>query len=134
MSFSKENLQTAAESLKASVMDLLSRHVGSRKAITAAEMCAALGLRGKYADRPVRAAIQTLRREGHLIVSSVGNTPGYYIAETEDEWLEFRDRNLRPRALDILETSRAMGQAAQQRWGPARQLSIDWDQQLEVVA
>jgi len=106
-----------AGDLKAAVLSILSQHIGAGAAIQARDIAGACGLRGKYADRPVREAIRQLRQDGRLILSSVGQQPGYFLAATAEEWEEFRDGNLRPRALDILETAKAMGQAAAARWG-----------------
>jgi DNA-binding GntR family transcriptional regulator len=117
MTYDHEAMQRQAEDLRRDVLAILQARVGAGRAIRAREIAQRLGLRGRYADRPVREAIKQLRRDGHLILSSVGRNPGYYVAATEQEWREFRDANLRPRAYDILETARAMGTAAQRRWG-----------------
>lgn len=125
MTYNHDSMKDSAEVLQSDVLDILQHHVGAATAIKAADIARRLGLRGRYADRPVREAIKTLRRDGHLIISSVREPYGYFIAATEDEWLAFRDTNLKPRALDILETASAMGQAAQRRWGAIRQLNLE---------
>ena len=117
MTYDHKTTRNWAGDLKAAVLDLLSQHVGAGMAIQARAIAGACGLRGRYADRPVREAVRQLRQEGHLILSSVGREPGYFLAATAEEWEQFRDGNLRPRALDILETAKAMGQAAADRWG-----------------
>lgn len=99
---------------------LYTRHVGRQRAIKAKELAAKLG----ETERLVRATISGLRKQGHLILSAVQEPYGYFTAETYDEWREFRNGNLRPRALDILETDRAMNEAARQRWGDTLQLSM----------
>jgi len=57
----------------------------------------------------------------------------YFVAETAEEWREFRHQNLRARALDILETDKAMAKAARERFGPAVQLAL-FAEQAEMVA
>lgn len=117
MTYDHNSTRTLAAELKAAVLDILAGHVGARNPIKARDIASRLGRVGRYADRPVREAIRGLRQDGHLILSSVRSPAGYFLAANAGEWEQFRDRNLRPRALDILETSRAMGQAAQVRWG-----------------
>jgi predicted transcriptional regulator len=119
MTYDHKATEEQAGTLKDQVLEILSEHVGADSAIKAKDIARRLGLTGKYSDRPVREAVKQLRREGHLVISSVTVPYGYFLAATEEEWLEFRDRNLRPRAMDILETSRAMGLAAKGRWGGA---------------
>jgi len=119
MSYDHSAMQETATELKDNVLSILESHVGAGTAIKAGDIARALGLRGKYADRPVREAIKELRRDGYLIISSVRKPYGYFLAASEEEWKAFRDSNLKPRALDILETASAMGRAAQERWGGA---------------
>ena len=109
--------QTQAANIQDAVLAILQSHVGAPHAIKAADIAARLGLAGRYPDRPVREAIKNLRRAGHLVISSVTQPYGYFLAATEQEWHAFRDANLRPRALDILETASAMNRAAQDKWG-----------------
>lgn len=67
-------------------------------------------------------------------ISSVQPPYGYFLAATEDEWIEFRDHNLRPRAFDILQTSRAMTQAAQDQFGATAALGVKSVRQLDMQA
>lgn len=114
------------QSLQEQILEILQSHVGRENAVKARTLAMRLGYTGRYADRPIRDAIRELRNNGHLILSSTRTPRGYYLAKDEAEWLEFRDGNLRPRALDILKTSRAMTLAAEERWGPGVQLKIPW--------
>ncbi len=109
-------MQHDAAALQTSILRILAAHVGAGAAIQADAIARTLGLRN---DRAVREAIRQLRRDGRLILSSVGARPGYYLAATAAEWAEFRDGNLRPRALDILETANAMAGAAARVFGMA---------------
>ena len=129
--YDHENTQAQARALRDEVLGILSSHVGADSAITAGDIAARLGRVGRYADRPVREAIKQLRRGGYLILSSVGDKPGYFLAADKQEWLSFRDGNLRPRALDILKTAQAMGEAAGRQWGGAEPLA---QLELELVA
>ncbi len=112
MSYSHDATKVDAASLQQRILGIIEVRVGAAQAIRARDIATLLGRSGRYSDRPIREAIKTLRREGHLILSSVGKPPGYFLAETAEEWVKFRDGNLRPRALDILETSSAMTKAA----------------------
>jgi len=116
MTYDHNATRTLAEALKDDVRKILLNHVGAANPIKARDLARCLGRQGRYADRPIREAIRSLRKDGHLIMSSV-QAPAYFLAQDAEEWERFRDSNLRPRALDILETARAMGQAAQVRWG-----------------
>jgi ribosomal protein L31E len=125
--FDYQREKDRAQMLQAAVLSVLSEHVGAENAIKAADLAQAVGERG---DRRVRIAISQLRKRGYLILSSVGRTPGYFIASSWEEWKDFRNKNLRPRAMDILETDRAMRAAAMVRFGRQCPLPID----VEVVA
>ena len=120
-----------AQRMEEKLLEILRAHVGHRSAIEARELARLLGERG---DRRVRIAIATLRKRGYLILSSVGKPPGYFMAATYGEWQEFR-RNMRSRALDILETDAAMLGAAEAQFSPekvrvregeARQLRLEF--------
>ena len=74
---------------EAEVMRILRAHVGRRRAIQGGEIARRLGLRGRYADRPVRAAIRELRRDGKLILSTTKSPPGYFLAVSADEWRRY---------------------------------------------
>ena len=109
---------------------LETNHVGRRRAVKAMDLALKLG---ESDDRGVRAAISQMRKEGHLILSAVSEPYGYFMAETAQEWREFRKDNLRARAMNILDTDRAMKQAAERRWGEVGPL-IMLIEQPEVVA
>jgi len=75
-------------------------------------------------ERQLRQAIHDLRRDGHLICSAPGEDGGYYLAASHEEFLEFCNRELHPKAMDLLETERAMKASARRVWGDAVQLSL----------
>ena len=137
--FDTAKMTKKAKELRKDVLAIIAIHIGADNPIKADEIAEMVGLKGKYRDRRVREAIKLLRRDGCLILSSVGKTPGYFLAANEVEWKEFRDGNLRPRALDILETSRAMTQAAQREFGGQAGLDLPdmatiQPRQLKLVA
>lgn len=110
-----------AETLQERVVAVLSDgHVGRANAIKARDLAGLLDER----ERTVREAISQARKDGTLILSAISPPYGYFMAENADEWREFRNHNLLPRAYDILETGRAMAQAARDEFGPAVQLVL----------
>lgn len=102
-------------------------HVGRHRAIKSRHLAQKAGSK----DRAVRAAISDMRKDGELILGAILQPYGFFIADSFDEYEHFRHTNLRPRALDILQTDKAMLQAANERWAvdPDAQLSLfdDWD-------
>jgi len=103
------------------VMRILRAHVGRQRAIPAGEIARRLELRGRYADRPVRAAIRALRRDGKLILSTTKSPAGYFLAASADEWRQY-GRPMRSRALDLLKTVGEMDQAASAEFGTPEEL------------
>ena len=133
MAYDHNATKTLADELKEAIIEILQGHIGADNAIKAQQIAKQLNRTGRYADRPIREAIRGLRKDGWLILSSVKKPAGYFLAETEEEWIAFRDRNLRPRALDILQTARAMGDAAGIRWGEATQLELPVVRSTRVI-
>lgn len=86
---------------------------GRQNARTAAELAVRTGM----AERTVRASVEWLRRQGHLIGSTTSNGGGFYLIQTWEE-LEATANQLRSRALAMLTTKRAMEHAAAERFGP----------------
>jgi DNA-binding transcriptional regulator PaaX len=75
-------------------------------------------------ERAVRQAIHDLRRAGWLICSAPGEDGGYYLAATREEFDEFCQRELHPKAMDMLETESAMKASARRMWGEAVQMEL----------
>ena len=118
-------------SLKDRILLILeSNHIGRQRAIKAKDLARKVG----EPERAVRAAISEMRKDGRLILSAVQRPYGYFMASNHDEWREFRNGNLRPRALDILETDRAMNKAAQERWSDTNREQRDEVVQLTMLA
>ena len=101
---------------------LIENHVGKKNAIKAFDL---QYLFEDHSDRPTRLAIQALRKEGNLILSSsTGEYKGYFMADTLEEYQEFRQFNFRARAMSILVTDKAMAANARQVFGDAVQLDL----------
>jgi len=71
-----------------------------------------------------RQCIHDLRRNGHLICSMPGEDGGYYLAASLEEFREFCERELHPKAIDMLETESAMKEAARRQFGDAVQVRL----------
>ena len=121
--FDLQGATDTAAGRKDALLKLLERnHVGKENAIRAYELALMFG---DNTDRPTRLAIQDLRNDGTLILSSShGEFKGYFMANTLEEYEEFRAHNFRSRAMSILVTDRAMAKAAQQIFGLAVQLDL----------
>jgi hypothetical protein len=59
-----------------------------------------------------------------LILSAPGEDGGYWLAESWEQVNEFREREIRSRAMDLLETDTAMETAARELWGKTVQLKL----------
>jgi hypothetical protein len=75
-------------------------------------------------DRVIRLAIHSLRRKGVLICSAPGADGGYWLASDWQDVSEFFERELHPKAMDLLETESAMKEAARRKFGDAVQVSL----------
>lgn len=105
------------------ILTILSR--GKEYALGGSRLVARLELSGhRTNERAVRQAIHDLRRDGHLICSAPGEDGGYYLAASLQEFDEFIQRELHPKAMDLLETERAMKASARRVWGDAVQLAL----------
>jgi len=109
----------------ADVLGILATHRGRANAVKASVVAAQLGLRGRYADRPVRDAIRTLRNEGYVILSATREPMGYFLCANRAEWLEYGE-TMRGRAVDLLATVTAMRRAVERQFahGPAEQMKL----------
>jgi predicted DNA-binding transcriptional regulator YafY len=104
---------------------VLSFHVGKKNAIGRASLVEKISWNGfDVSERQARQCIHDLRRAGHLICSMPGESGGYFLAASLDEFREFCERELHPKAIDMLETESAMKEAARQQFGDAVQLGM----------
>lgn len=75
-------------------------------------------------ERIVREAIHSLRNKGVLICSAPGRAGGYWLSANWDDVIEFCDRELHSRAVDLLETESRMKSAARRQFGDAVQITL----------
>lgn len=97
------------------VLAILQRHQGSQNAVSISDLAreASQGIAQTFAD------VDSLRQMGYLIIHTEDDqVPSYFIAETQEEWLDFRKSYLLPAAKQVIEISSAMGRAAKEKWPP----------------
>lgn len=99
--------------LKRDCLRILQRHRGARNAIQVCDLTLLLGLELTDGnERIVRGVKRALVDEGHLIASSCGRVPGYYIPETAEELRDpLRNYEARFKSLAIL-IAKVKGSAA----------------------
>lgn len=119
----EEEVQALDPGLVRAVLSVLRFHAGKANAISKPNLLADLrrlgftgGLTYATAERQVRAAIQELRKAGHLVCSSSGDG-GYYLAADWAEYEEFAQVEYRSKIIDMSETLRAMDAAAAEKLG-----------------
>ncbi len=123
--------QREERELPPQVLNILKDHVGAVNAIVAIQIARQLGYRD---DRKVRTAIRLLRERMHLIAMSNGKNPGYFIAETREEWVQFL-ANIRSRAMADFQLYRDCSRAMIKRWGVEFQPSLfdrRWMNAMEI--
>lgn len=134
----KFNLEDLIENLPAgldrAILRVLSHHQGEDNGINVKEFLmdlARLGFNyvsydgeGKpvYNDRPVRAQITLMRKNGFLIGAQPGK--GYYLIQSREEYEDFRQAEYGSKIADMSETMRAMDREAEVRFGRAMQPSL----------
>lgn len=100
--------------------DLILKIVSKRTVdnpITQAELTHALAFSGfDLSERQVRAFISDMRKEGVLILSVSKTGGGYWLAQSRDEYMQFRHIKFNAQILDMLETLRAMDSAADKQF------------------
>ena len=77
-------------------------------------------------ERKVRDLIKDVRRKGGLILSMPGINGGYYMARSQEEYDAFQREEFEAKILDMLETKRAMDQAAVKQFGQITQLNLEF--------
>ena len=108
------------------ILRVLSFHQGAENAIPRFNLLADIKWHGfDISEREMRAAINSLRKGGALICSAGGNGGGYFSPASPQELEDYFQRELHPRAMDLLEQEKAMREAAEKTWGkysPEQQL------------
>lgn len=114
--------------LDRALLRIFSFHEGKSRIISRNNLLKALKLHGfDVNDRLARACINQMRKDGIVICSMGGINGGYYLAANWEEYNEYKDRELLPRIMDMLEQEKALRQAAEKRWGrfsPEKQLRM----------
>lgn len=107
------------EGLDQTVIRILMRHQGRENKITRKDLLRAINVSGfpKVDDRSLRALINVLRKSGEMICSAGGTNGGYWLAADYAELDEFIQRELHPRAMDLLEQEKALTTSGRERWG-----------------
>lgn len=111
--------------LDRATLRVLSFHTGKKNALGRDLLVAGIHLEGfDVSERQVRQCIHDLRRKGYLICSAPGEEGGYFMAANWEEFEEFCQRELHPKAVNMLETESAMKEAARKQFGDAVQLGM----------
>lgn len=106
--------------LDRTVLRILQSRIGRDNAISRGELLALVRRMpgcGKVADRQLRACVNQMRKEGHLICSTGGESGGYWQPASWDELLEYIEREVHSRAMDLLEQEQALKKEGERRWG-----------------
>lgn len=111
---------------KKAVMFAMSGHTGQKNRLSRAQLLRKVRSWGAdLTDRSLRKTINELRKEGSLICSAGGARGGYWMAEDWNELRSFLNSEIRPRAMDLLETEKALKNAARDRWGEGFQMQLE---------
>lgn len=114
--------------LDRAILRVLSYHVGRDQAISRQALVkelAAVGFDYRKDDRQLRLAISQLRKHSCPICSAGGIGGGYYLAENWNELNEYLKTEVHARAMDLLETEKAMRSGGVELFGaPKNQLSM----------
>lgn len=106
--------------LDRAILRLMSFHIGQEKTISRQDLLNELHNQGfGMGDRAVRAQINLLRKQGEPICSTGGVDGGYYYARDWRELMDYTERELHSRAMDLLEQEQALKHSAKERWGDA---------------
>ena len=104
--------------LDRALLSIFRYHQGRDNAVPRADLLAQLKMMGwQTSDRVMRAQINLLRKDGHLICSAGGRGGGYYVARNWSELEDFIGQELHPRAMDLLEQEKALKVGAKREWG-----------------
>ena len=106
--------------LDSALLSILRFHIGRENAIPRSYLLEEIRRTGwaiGFSDRAMRAQINLLRKDGHLICSAGGRGGGYYLARNWSELEDYIGQELRPRAMDLLEQEKALKVGAKREWG-----------------
>jgi hypothetical protein len=117
--------------LDRAILRILSFHKGQENGISAKSLLEDLARLGfdyiscdrngnkNYNDRPVRAQIVMMRRNGCLIGAKPGK--GYYLITSRQEYEDFKQAEYAAKIKDMSETMRAMDKTAEAEFGSGYQ-------------
>jgi len=121
----KKMISSLPFGLDRALLRVLSFHNGRENAIGRGEVVDTLKRHGfDVHERQARQAIHDLRRDGHLICSAPGENGGYYMATSNREVNDFIQREIHPKAMDLLETEKSIREAAKKKFGEGYQESL----------
>lgn len=125
----KELIDELPAGLDRAMLRVLCFHVGRATAIGRQDLVQALKAHGfKVHERAARAAINQLRKAGYPICSTGGEEGGYWYAANWTELMEYIEREIHSRAMDLLEQEGALREMGKKRWGeysPAKQSRME---------
>jgi hypothetical protein len=112
-------LEELPAGLDRALLRVLSFHVGRTRAIGRQALVRELKIsHGIDAhERVVRDCINQMRHQGVKICSTGGEGGGYWMAANPEELEEYLEREVHPRAMDLLEQEQALREAARMEWG-----------------
>jgi len=79
-----------------------------------AQLCRSYGF--NLSTERVREEIRLMRKDGILILSVASAGGGYYISQSMEDYLKFRNTNLLPRVIDIQDTIKLMDYSAKREY------------------
>ena len=111
-------LASLPSGLDRALLSILRYHRGRNNAVPRDDLLVKLKMSGwTTGDRVMRAQINLLRKDGHLICSAGGHGGGYYLARNWSELEDYIGQELHPRAMDLLEQEKALKVGAKREWG-----------------
>lgn len=111
--------------LDRALLRILSFHKGRSCAINRFDLVGQLKQHGfEVNERAMRAQINVLRKDGHLIGAAAGEGGGYYLIISREEFEEFIQSEFKAKINDMAETVRALERQADAVFGQAYQPSL----------
>lgn len=107
--------------LEKEVLRILQERVGRDQALPRSALLALVrSMPGckTASDRQLRACINQLRKDGALICSAGGEDGGYWTPANWGELVDYLNREVHSRAMDLLEQEQALKREGEKRWGP----------------
>ena len=106
--------------------EIRDNHVGMKKAIKSRYLALQLGIE----ERMIRSCVNSLRKQGYPICSSVGKHPGFYWPASRKEYEAFKHRDYLSRIKDMQHVVDAMDMGADRHFAGQR---IEMELQAELM-